>query len=661
MLIPLLLALSLVGTAGALTTYGQVPLASLTATAAIPTLTPNQSAAYDTTYLTPPTIPQDGTAPATTFNLALAATNASVYNISIMQHGSFYGFSVEMSVISQLFGRNSTWISPPTLNLMSQLVSRGGGLHIRMGGNTQDYAYMVDHIPNYFVTAKQGANTSNPTQTPAVLYSIDLFYLAANISALVPGVHWYLGIPMNDSNWRLQIAQYGQQIIGKNLIGLQAGNEPDYYAVHGHRPSTYGPNDYMGEFSEVVLAVQADNQIPIKNMFIAPSLATGTWVPDDFWSQTGFLNQYAQDLTAVAMEHYPSNNCEALYQVGDYVDPNQAFPSFLNHQAIGSFLDLYNNTSNLALQKNLPFIMFETNSATCGGLPGLSNSFGAALWALDYGLTMAVRNFSHALLHFGGQNSFYNPITAPPANLRKYNEYTVGAIFYSMLAVAEIFGKSNVSQIVDTSNNGPFNPSYAVYDNGNLDKLVFINFADDATGVHDVVGTFSINGGTVPSQVYVKYLDAASVITRGNITWANQTFGPQLTVDGTLQGTLNIAALPCNTSANTCSVPVKAPQAAVVFLNNPAEDDQAYVPDQNGEGGPVTFETTTHSSRHTATIGPKALATSNGMSGKTRDQLGSTSHGSVSGAERVEWTGQVALLGALVGGGWVVLAGLAVG
>ena len=53
-------------------------------------------------------------------------------------------------------------------------------------------------------------------------------------------------------------------------------------------------------------------------------------------------------------------------------------------------------------------IMFETNTATCGGLPGISDSFGAALWALDYGFTMAATNFSHALLHIGGQNVYYN-------------------------------------------------------------------------------------------------------------------------------------------------------------------------------------------------------------------------------------------------------------
>lgn len=42
------------------------------------------------------------------------------------------------------------------------------------------------------------------------------------------------------------------------------------------------------------------------------------------------------------------------------------------------------------------------------GFPGISDSFGAALWALDYGLQMAYSNFSGAMLHVGGQNVFYN-------------------------------------------------------------------------------------------------------------------------------------------------------------------------------------------------------------------------------------------------------------
>ena len=62
----------------------------------------------------------------------------------------------------------------------------------------------------------------------------------------------------------------------------------------------------------------------------------------------------------------------------------------------------------LAQQAGKPFLMFETNTASCGGFPGVSDSFGAALWALDYGLQMAYSNFTGALLHVGGQSDTYN-------------------------------------------------------------------------------------------------------------------------------------------------------------------------------------------------------------------------------------------------------------
>ena len=55
--------------------------------------------------------------------------------------------------------------------------------------------------------------------------------------------------------------------------------------------------------------------------------------------------------------------------------------------------------------------MFETNSASCGGFVGISDSFGAALWGLDYAMQMAYSNFSAALFHVGGQSVFYNPFT----------------------------------------------------------------------------------------------------------------------------------------------------------------------------------------------------------------------------------------------------------
>ena len=52
--------------------------------------------------------------------------------------------------------------------------------------------------------------------------------------------------------------------------------------------------------------------------------------------------------------------------------------------------------------------MFETNSASCGGFPGISNTYAAALWALEYGLRLGYVNFTLGMLHTGGQKAYYN-------------------------------------------------------------------------------------------------------------------------------------------------------------------------------------------------------------------------------------------------------------
>ena len=80
----------------------------------------------------------------------------------------------------------------------------------------------------------------------------------------------------------------------------------------------------------------------------------------------------------------------------------------MNHTSGTGIVAPYLNSAGIAQQAGKPFIMFETNSASCGGFAGVSDSFGAALWALDYGLQMAYSNFSGALLHVGGVDDTYN-------------------------------------------------------------------------------------------------------------------------------------------------------------------------------------------------------------------------------------------------------------
>jgi hypothetical protein len=544
---------------------------------------------------------------------------------------------------------------------MSNLVERAGGVVIRIGGNTQEFAAQVPlgSLPNGRTFDKVDSGSNQTTKTPAVLYTPDMFYMANNISSLL-NIKWFFGIPFNDStNWRLTIAESAENILGDNLLGLQAGNEPDFYQQFGRRV-TYSPQQYTDEVGSLLSAIQANPNIPIKNNLIGPSISTIIWQPEDVWN-TGFIDKYKENLYALSVEHYQNNNC-AIYSGGSpdnpILDPQTLIAGYLTHNEAISLVNIYLSSTMLAQQAGLPFIMFETNTASCGGFAGISNSYGAALWALDYGFQMAYGNFTHGLLHIGGQNVYYNPFTSPPTNETSYNQWTVGAIYYATLIIAEALGKTNTSQVIDlASNNGNiYTPSYAIYENGALSKVAIFNYIDDQTGASDSQVTLTIPTG-VPATIQVKYLTSSAtgrstVVTKDNITWAGQTLGNQYEVDGRFKGQLNVTTINCNTAANSCTVPVPAPGFALVFLDSTS-------PALSIGQATETFKTSAFTQRHnTATFDGSTIALSQGRSGSTRQNLAGTSANNVSSATRLALLGPnvVALTTLLLGSVWAVRA-----
>ena len=226
------------------------------------------------------------------------------------------------------------------------------------------------------------------------------------------------------------------------------------------------------------------------------------------------------DLTLFFIISYPSDNCFAQFGVGTNKSGQDLFPQFLQHTSGQNIVKPYLNSGLVAQQAGKPLIMFETNTASCGGFPGLSDSFGAALWGIDYALQMAYSNFSGALFHVGGQNVFYNPFTSPPTNQSTFHQWTIGPIYYSALVVAETFGSSNQSRVLDLfANNADVDtPAYAIYENGAPTRVALLNYMTDPSGASDY--TVNLSGGG-SNSVQVKYLQAPSVRTKGgNITWA---------------------------------------------------------------------------------------------------------------------------------------------
>ncbi|OBZ74672.1 Beta-glucuronidase [Grifola frondosa] len=603
--------------------------------------------AYNSVQLTAPALPSP--LPSNQFGISVQNNAQDMSGLSIQQAGTFMGFSIEMSVANQVIGKSPAFLQVPFLNLMAIIAERAGSVHIRVGGNTQETATLVLSTPDGAIIEKDKTSTTNPTDTPALIFTPGLLYMLANVSSLV-NTKWYLGIPFNDTtNLRLEIAEYGESILGSNVLGFQVGNEPDLYVAHGHRPANYSVWDYFGEFGVVVNAIAADAQIPTRNNLIAPSLQ-GTWTPEDVFN-TGFVAAYTNALGILSVEHYPDDNCAAAYPdagFGAPKDPQTEFPNFLTHASGQGIVSAYLNATSFAQSVGKPFMMFETNTASCGGFPGISDAFGSALWALDYGLQMAYTNFTGALLHVGGQDVSYNPFTPPPTNLSTFNQWTVGPVFYSAVVIAEALGTSGTARVVDlfANNASDYTPGYAIYENGALARMVLVNYMTDPSGANSYTATISVN--SAPASV--KVLGGALRSGEKQHHVAGQGLGGRFEVDGRWQGTEQINTINCDQGANTCAVQVPAPGAALVFFSDSALQEVE-------PSSTVTFATTALTKTvNTVTINASVLATSNGENGSMRGQLSSTSKGSSSAVSSHVVPGVTAL--AMMLAGVCVLSGM---
>ncbi|KAG8908805.1 hypothetical protein FRB99_003043 [Tulasnella sp. 403] len=630
--------------AAAVTVY--TAKATTAAAAAAATYT---AASTDQTILQPPNPPQQQNA-----NVAVQLYDGGMTGMGLPVPGSFWGFSIELSVAAMLMGENGGVLRPEFLNYCAVLESRAGGVTIRVGGNTQDKAILnIDGNPSGKTIDKYKGTDASPTETPDVHFTLDLFKAMAAITNLVK-VQWFFGIPFinvdADGNAGL-VMQNSMSYLGSSLLGLQLANEPDLYGPHLKKSANYSVTDFFNDTSTMI------QRLPVTQPIIVGPSPCCMWTIDDLLND-GYMDQFSSSLKFVDVMHYPNNNCATGTSA---IVPQNVFANYLTHTGVQGVISPYFNAANRAVAAGKQFMMMETNTASCGGFPGVSDSFGAALWGVDYALQMAYGNFTYALVHFGGQNVYYNPFTPPPTNMTSVRQWTTGAIFYSHIVVAEALGKSNQARVMDLSldGNNPNRAGYAIYENGVASRVVLINYVSNP-GASDYTAQIAIGGGQTglpsktPTSVKVKYLRADTVSEKYNITWAGQNMGQQFKADGRLYGDAQVDTVNCDPTAGTCSIPVPAPCVALVFLTDEAYQNSGGL-SGDASGSTLTFATTTTTGKVHPTIDTSALQTSNGRSGA--DPLGTTSKNtSVNAAvlsAQVAWTVMTLAVG--VSAAWVLM------
>lgn len=151
----------------------------------------------------------------------------------------------------------------------------------------------------------------------------------------------------------------------------------------------------------------------------------------------------------------------------------------MNHTStVASIALQLNSSAHLAalpqnLNPSLPFILGETNSLYRQGRPGLSNTFGATLWGVDFALYSAANNIRRVHMH---QGTNYRYQSWQPIETNKTSKGTK-APYYGNIAVASFLGDIIASppKVVNIPLPNSAEAAYAAYVNGKLSKLMVIN------------------------------------------------------------------------------------------------------------------------------------------------------------------------------------------
>jgi hypothetical protein len=362
----------------------------------------------------------------------------------------FLGISFEKNLLAQ----------PPLTkgNLAQFLKTLGPGV-LRFGGNQVDKTFWTS-------TGEKPPAWALTTVTPQ-----DLERLATLVKASGWKLLYGLNLKHKDAARAADEVAAVRRILGDALVGIEVGNEPNYYSkeIAGYSPTQY----------------HADYELYRKALAnVAPGLGLVGPGGGSAPNAIEFLTEFAR-----LQKDNPEHNLESL--------ATHFYPHCARNPPIPTMADLLSPEFHDRIKTRIQILvdaakplglrtrLNEANSLTCGGVDGVSDRYGSALWLVDQAMLVAstgvtAENFHSNIAVCGGPKppgSAYTPFCAANAADQAEGKLMVQPEYYGMLLVREI-GRGTFSSV---ENSDPATlRAYALRD-GNRLKLVVVNLADPAS------------------------------------------------------------------------------------------------------------------------------------------------------------------------------------
>ncbi len=370
----------------------------------------------------------------------------------------FLGLSFEASSLGQIatYGERG--------DLVALMRSLGSGV-IRFGGVSADTR-----------VAWADAATPRPAWASSVLEVAQLRELATLAARSGWRVLLTIGLAHYEPEAAAREAAAAKATLGSSLEGIELGNEPNAYALHGLRSEPWTFVQYDAQVAAYRSAIEAAAPgIAVAGPDVSGSSAFESWGPGEAVDQTPVL------LTG---HHYPLG-CEQV--------PAPTITRLLSPQ-----IRRLENASllrymSIAQASETPFRLDETNTVSCGGVAGISNTFASALWATAYlteGMQVGVAGMN---LEGNPANcSGYTPLCAPTAEDLAAGTLTAQPEWYALLLAKALIGDRPLPvRISSPSHLNVIVSALRTPDGG----LHFVLVDDDLPGAHSVAVRLKVGRG----------------------------------------------------------------------------------------------------------------------------------------------------------------------
>jgi hypothetical protein len=416
--------------------------------------------------------------------IGTAARAASQVNVrvdagKILGHipEDFMGLGFEIASVAVpglLSARNRTYI-----RLVERLGRRGV---IRIGGNTSDFSRYDAH----------GTAVSAPKAT--VVTEANLRELKTFVDAIGWNLIWGVNLGDDKLDNAVEEARAVASVMGDKLLALEIGNEPDLFGRAGHRPADYNYDAWLRDYRRYRAAIRT---VLPHAPFSGPDLAgAADWM-------TRFAKDEGQDIALLTAHHYITGQANPAATMETMLAANTKYDAVLAR------------FQQAAQGAGKPWRMCETASFSGGGKQGVSDTFAAALWALDYLVVLAGHGCAGVNMETGvnhlGWISHYTPIGDD-----LHGNYSAAPEYYGLLAFAQM-PKGDVLA-VDCQANGTNIAAHAVKNDKEI-CVALIN-KDHHQDAEVAIAT----GGTVRVSS-IMGLSADSVTAADGITLAGATVG----------------------------------------------------------------------------------------------------------------------------------------